>query len=47
VSVIHVLKIHKTHDMKVIADCGFTFCPDEAFEESYQESDEEQKEITG
>jgi len=34
--------------MTVIADCGFTFCLDEPlFEESYQETDEDQKEITG
>jgi len=33
--------------MKEIADCGFLFFPDEAFEESYQETDEDQKEITG
>jgi len=34
--------------MKVIADCGFLFFPDEPlFEESYQETDEDHKEITG
>jgi len=33
--------------MKEIADRGFLFFPDEAFGESYQETDEDHKEMTG